>query len=65
MWRAFDGAHMTYAAWVSNDDGKTFSKRELGCTEDENDNPFLVQRGRQLFAVWHTRKDIRVERVLA
>ena len=65
VWRSFDGARTRYSAWISNDDGKTFATRELGSTEDETDNPFLVRRGQQLFAVWRTRKEIRVERVLA
>ena len=65
VWRRFDGARTRYSAWVSNDDGKTFSAHELGSTEDEGDNPFLVRRGRQLFAVWRTRTNVQVERVLA
>jgi hypothetical protein len=64
-WRSFDGTRTRYSAWISNDDGRTFATRELGSTEDENDNPFLVRRGQQLFAVWRTRKEVRVERVLA
>lgn len=64
VWRAFNGEHMTFAAWVSNDDGKTFRKRELGHTDADTDHPFLIQRERNLFAVWRTAKEIRVERVL-
>lgn len=64
VWRSFDGTHTRYSAWVSQDDGQTFAQRELGSTEDENDNPFLVRRDTQLFAIWRTRKEIQVERVL-
>lgn len=65
LWRGFDGARTRYSAWISRDDGRTFTTRELGSTEDESDNPFLVRRDRQLFAIWRTRKEVRVEQVLA
>lgn len=64
VWRSFDGARTRYSAWISDDDGKTFAMRALGSTEDESDNPFLVRRDRQLFAIWRTRQEVRVERVL-
>lgn len=60
-WRSFDGARTRYAAWLSIDDGKTFALRELGSTEDEADHPFLVRRDRQVFAIWRTRAEVRVE----
>jgi len=63
VWRSFDGARTRYSAWISNDDGRTFATRALGSTEDESDHPFLVRRDRQLFAIWRTRKEVRVERV--
>jgi hypothetical protein len=64
VWRSFDGTRTRYSAWISDDDGRTFAMRALGSTEDESDNPFLVHRDRQLFAVWRTRNEVRVERVL-
>ena len=64
VWRSFDGTRTRYSAWISDDDGRTFAMRALGSTEDESDNPFLVRRDRQLFAVWRTRNEVRVERVL-
>ncbi|AMN45931.1 hypothetical protein ACG33_02150 [Steroidobacter denitrificans] len=63
VWRSFDGACTRYSAWLSNDDGRTFAMRVLGSTEDESDNPFLVRRDRQLFAIWRTRQEVRVERM--
>jgi hypothetical protein len=65
VWRSFDGARTRYSAWISNDDGKTFITRELGSTEHDNDNPFLVRHQGQLFAAWRTRKEVHVERVVA
>jgi hypothetical protein len=64
VWRSFDGASTRYCAWISNDDGKTFATRELGSTTDDNDNPLLVRHKQHVFAIWRTRKEIRVERVL-
>jgi hypothetical protein len=64
VWRSFDGERTQYAAWISQDNGKSFAVRKLGSTADENDHPFLIRRNRELFAIWRTRKEIRIERVL-
>jgi hypothetical protein len=64
VWRSFDGERTQYAAWISQDNGKSFAVRKLGSTADENDHPFLIRRNRALFAIWRTRKEIRIERVL-
>ena len=63
VWRSFNGKKTRYAAWVSHDDGKSFAQRELGATGDDGDNPILVRKGQQIFALWRTRKEVRVERL--
>ncbi len=64
VWRSFDGTHTRYFAWLSEDNGKNFTPREIGRTEHENDHPFLVAHARQVAAVWRTREEIRVERII-
>jgi hypothetical protein len=65
VWRSFDGTRTRYAAWISHDDGETFTERELGSAGDEADKAYLVRRGRQLYAVWRTGGEVHVESVLS
>lgn len=65
VWRSFDGKRTRYSAWLSKDDGKSFVLRELGSTSLENDHPFIVRRGRSLYAIWRTREAVHVERLYA
>ncbi len=64
VWRSFDGEATRLRAWVSDDDGRSFRLRELARSADDNDHPRLVRRDGELFAVWRTVKEVRVERVL-
>ncbi len=64
VWRSFDVAasQTRLRAWLSADDGATFALHELGGTPDPNDHPRLVKDAAgNLFAVWRTAKEIRVE----
>ena len=64
VWRSFDGEATRLRAWVSDDDGGSFRLRELARSADDNDHPRLVRRDGEIFAVWRTVKEVRVERVL-
>jgi hypothetical protein len=63
-WRSFDGQATLWRAWVSGDDGRSFTLRELGRSADDNDHPLLVQRGEQIFALWRTLQGVRVDRLV-
>ena len=65
MWRSFDGTVTRLGAMVSIDGGKTFDMRELAVSADDNDHPLLVRKGSNLYAVWRTMKEIRVERLVS
>ncbi len=62
-WRSFDGKATRWRAWVSGDDGKTFSLQELGSTTEDNDHPLLLNKGSQVFALWRTAQGVRVARI--
>jgi hypothetical protein len=62
-WRSFDGHGTRWRAWVSNDDGRRFTLRELGRTDGENDHPRLVRRSQEILALWRTTKGVQVERI--
>jgi hypothetical protein len=64
VWRSFDGATTRLRAVVSADGGRTFDPRDLAASASENDHPLLVAKGRALFAVWRTAKEIHVERLV-
>jgi hypothetical protein len=64
VWRSFDGEATRLRAWVSDDDGVSFRLRELARSADDNDHPRLVRRDGEIFAVWRTVKEVRVELVL-
>lgn len=63
VWRSFDGQVTHWRAWLSGDDGQHFSLKELGQTAGENDHPLLLRRGEQLYALWRTAQEIRLERL--
>lgn len=60
-WRSYDGQATHWRAWVSHDDGRSFTLRELGRSADDNDHPLLARRGGQIFALWRTSQGVRVE----
>jgi hypothetical protein len=63
-WRSFDGEATRWRAWVSHDDGRSFTVRELGRTAEDNDHPRLARRGSEIYALWRTVQGVRVERVV-
>lgn len=60
-WRSFDGQATRWRAWVSTDDGRRFTLKELGRAADDNDHPLLVQQGPRILALWRTTEGVRVE----
>ncbi|MCW7537992.1 glycoside hydrolase [Aquabacterium sp. A7-Y] len=62
-WRSFDGQATRWRVWVSHDDGRSFTLRDLGRTTEDNDHPRLARRGQDIFALWRTTEGVRVERV--
>lgn len=60
-WRSFDGQATRWRAWVSTDDGASFTLRELGRSASDNDHPLLVQQGPLILALWRTTEGVRVE----
>ena len=42
VWRAFDGKAMLWRAWLSTNQGRSFSLRTLGRTAGDSDHPRLV-----------------------
>jgi hypothetical protein len=64
VWRSFDGQATLWRAWTSNDDGRSFTLKELGRSADDNDHPLLAKRGEQIFALWRTTQGVRVERIV-
>jgi hypothetical protein len=64
LWRSFDGAATRLGAMVSADGGRTFDMREVATSAEDNDHPLLVRKGSNLYAIWRTMKEIRVERLV-
>ncbi|MFN9506973.1 MAG: hypothetical protein ACK57J_20835, partial [Rubrivivax sp.] len=62
-WRAFDGKAMRWRAWLSTDDGASFTPRELGHSSTDTDHPLLLQRGERIVALWRTTEGVRLERL--
>ncbi len=60
VWRSFDGERMRLRAWLSDDDGRHFTLRELAVTELENDYPRLAQHGEHIAVIWRTEHEIQV-----
>lgn len=63
VWRSFDGQATQLRAWVSSDDGQSFSLRTLTQTTQDNDHPLLIARGEEIFAIWRTAQGVHVERM--
>lgn len=61
VWRSFDGTGMNLKAWVSDDDGRHFSLRQLARTAADSDYPRLLRKGAQLFVLWNTTGKRHVE----
>jgi hypothetical protein len=61
VWRSFDGQATRLRAWLSRDDGRSFVLTELATSADDNDQPRLLRRGEQLFALWRTTKGLHVQ----
>lgn len=60
VWRSFDGERMRLRAWLSVDDGRHFTLRDLAATELDNDYPRLVQQGERIAVIWRTEHEIQV-----
>jgi hypothetical protein len=54
VWRSFDGERFHLRAWLSQDNGASFSLRELASTTLDNDHPRLAGAGGHMVAVWRT-----------
>ncbi len=63
VWRAFDGQATLWRAWLSRDDGASFTLRDLGRTTADNDHPLLLQQGERIVALWRTTEGVRIERL--
>jgi len=61
VWRSFDGSGMNLKAWVSDDDGRHFTLRQLARTTADSDQPHLLRKGAQLFVLWNTTGKRHVE----
>ncbi len=64
VWRSFDGQATAWRAWISGDDGRNFTLKELGRSTEDNDHPLLAKRGSQIFALWRTTGGVHVERLV-
>jgi len=63
-WSSFDGQRTRLRAWVSIDDGASFTLRELASTAGAGDQPNVLAAGGQLIVVWRTEQEIRIERIV-
>jgi hypothetical protein len=54
VWRAFDGQAMQWRAWLSADNGRSFTLRSLGSSRGESDHPRLAADGQRVLALWNT-----------
>ena len=60
VWRSSDGSTSTLKAWISEDEGQSFSVKVLGQTQGPNDHPRLIQRAEKMLVVWRDTKEIKV-----
>jgi hypothetical protein len=60
VWRSSDGSTSTLKAWISDNEGQSFSVKVLGQTQGPNDHPRLVQRAQKMLVVWRDTKEIKV-----
>lgn len=63
VWRSFDGKMTRVRAWVSGDDGATFSVRDLMSSERDNDHPRMAMRGDVPYVVWRTERETYVQQL--
>jgi hypothetical protein len=63
VWRGFDGEKTRLRAWLSKDNGRTFARKELARSSDDNDHPLLLVRNDTFFALWRTTEGVRVETI--
>lgn len=62
-WRSFDGERTRLRAWISDDEGRHFSLRELSSSNRENDHPRIAVQGARIAIVWRTEDDIQVHEI--
>jgi hypothetical protein len=60
VWRSSEGSTSTLKAWISDNEGQSFSVKILGQTQGPNDHPRLVQRAEKMLVVWRDTKEIKV-----
>jgi hypothetical protein len=60
VWRSSEGSTSTLKAWISENEGQSFSVKVLGQTQGPNDHPRLVQRAEKMLVVWRDTKEIKV-----
>jgi hypothetical protein len=60
VWRSSEGSTSTLKAWVSENEGQSFSVKVLGQTQGPNDHPRLVQHAEKMLVVWRDTKEIKV-----
>ena len=60
VWRSSEGSTSILKAWVSDNEGQSFSVKVLGQTQGPNDHPRLVQRAEKMLVVWRDTKEIKV-----
>ena len=60
VWRSSEGSTSTLKAWISDNEGQSFSVKVLGQTQGPNDHPRLVQRAEKMLVVWRDTKEIKV-----
>lgn len=61
VWRSYDGTATNVGAWISADDGLSFTRKQLSRTTLDNDYPILLRKGAKIFVVWHSTGKIYVE----
>lgn len=61
VWRSFDGKGMNLKAWISGDDGRHFSLKQLARTEGDSDYPRLLNKNGKIFVIWNTTGKRHVE----
>jgi hypothetical protein len=60
VWRSSEGSTSTLKAWISENEGQSFSVKVLGQTQGPNDHPRLAQRAEKMLVVWRDTKEIKV-----
>ncbi len=60
VWRSSDGMVSTLKAWLSADDGQTFTERKLAQVHGDNDFARPVQHGARMAVLWRNPKEVQV-----